>query len=334
MLSPALDVVGVGNAIVDVLAQAEDEFLAKHAIQKGGMTLIDEARAKKIYAAMAPGVEVSGGSAANTIACVASLGGHGGFIGKVSKDSLGEIFRHDLRALGVAFDAPPLDRGPGTGRSLINVTPDAQRSMTTYLGSASLVSPADIDDDMIERSTITYFEGYLFEQPVAREAFLKACRAAKRAHKRAALTLSDSACVERQQTALIVFTKANVDILLANEREAEALFGTRNIDVIIDKARSLCPLTAITMSERGSILVPREGAPVKIAPVKPDRLIDSTGAGDAYAAGLLFGLARSLPLEKAGALGALCAAEVISHFGARPQMKLRKLAVEAGLLAA
>jgi len=334
MLSPALDVVGVGNAIVDVLAQAEDEFLAAHAIPKGGMILIDEMQAKKIYAAMAPGVEVSGGSAANSIACIASLGGKGGFVGKVSKDNLGEIFRHDLRALGVVFDAPALDRGPGTGRCLINVTPDAQRSMTTYLGSAGLVSPTDIDEDMIERAAITFFEGYLFEQPVAREAFIKACRAARRAGKRAALTLSDSSCVDRQHTALIVFTKANVDVLLANEREAEALFGTSNVDVMIEKARSLCPLTAITMSERGSILIPRVGETVTVAPVKPDRLVDTTGAGDAYAAGLLFGLARSLPLEKCGALGSLAAAEVISHFGARPQMKLKKLAIEAGLLAA
>jgi len=338
MLSPALDVVGVGNAIVDVLAQAEDDFLAAHAIPKGGMILIDEAQAKKIYAAMAPGVEMSGGSAANSIACIASLGGKGGFVGKVSKDNLGEIFRHDLRALGVVFDAPALDRGPGqgpgTGRCLVNVTPDAQRSMTTYLGSASLLSPTDIDEAMIERGAITFFEGYLFEQPVAREAFIKACRAARRAGKRAALTLSDSNCVKRQHTALIVFTKANVDVLLANEREAEALFGTSNLDVMIEKSRSLCPLTAITMSERGSVLIPRTGDIVKIAPVKPDRLVDTTGAGDAYAAGLLFGLARSLPLEKCGALGSLAAAEIISHFGARPQTKLKKLAVEAGLLAA
>jgi len=334
MLSPALDVVGVGNAIVDVLAQAEDAFLATHGIPKGGMILIDETHAKRIYAAMAPGVEVSGGSAANSIACIASLGGRGGFIGKVSKDNLGEIFRHDLRALGVVFDAPALDHGPGTGRCLINVTPDAQRSMTTYLGSAGLVSAADIDEDMIERASITFFEGYLFEQPVAREAFVKACRAAKRAGKRAALTLSDSSCVDRQHTALIAFTKAHVDVLLANEREAEALFGTSDTAVMIEKARSLCPLTAITMSERGSILVPRDGDVVAIEPVAPDRLVDTTGAGDAYAAGLLFGLSRNLPLQKSGALGSLAAAEVISHFGARPQTSLRKLAAEAGLLAA
>jgi sugar/nucleoside kinase (ribokinase family) len=332
MLSPSLDIVGVGNAIVDVLAHADDAFLVSHGVPKGGMILIDEAQARAIYADMGPGQEVSGGSAANTIACVASLGGRGGFVGKVSKDSLGEIFRHDLRALGVVFDAPALDHGPGTGRCLINVTPDAQRSMATYLGSAGLVSPADIDEDMVERAAITFFEGYLFEQPAAREAFIKACRAAKRKGKRAALTLSDASVVERQHAALIAFTKANVDVLLANEREAAALFGTQKLDDIIAKTRSLAPLTAITLSEEGSILVPREGEPVRVAAVKPDRLIDTTGAGDAYAAGLLFGLARNLPLGTAGMLGSISAAEVISHFGARPQQSLRKLAAERGLL--
>lgn len=332
MYPPSLDVVGVGNAIVDVLAQADDAFLAAHSIPKGGMILIDEARAKSIYDAMAPGVEVSGGSAANSIACIASLGGRAGFIGKVSKDNLGDIFRHDLKALGVAFETPPLDRGPGTARCLINVTPDAQRSMTTYLGAAGFVSPSDIDETMVERAAITFFEGYLFEQPVARESFVKACRAAKRAGRKAALTLSDSSVVDRQHTALIAFAKAHVDVLLANQREAETLFATDDLDEMTKKARTLCPLVAITMSEKGSILVPREGEIVRIAPVKPERLVDTTGAGDAYAAGLLYGLSQNLSLLKCGSLGALAAAEVISHFGARPQQNLKKLAADAGLL--
>lgn len=332
MYPPSLDVVGVGNAIVDVLAQADDAFLAAHSIKKGGMELIDEARAKAIYDHMAPGVEMSGGSAANSIACIASLGGKAGYVGKIAKDALGDIFRHDLKALGVAFDAVALEKGPGTARCLINVTPDAQRSMTTYLGCASLVSPADIDEALISRAAITFFEGYLFEQPVAREAFVKACGLAKRAGRKAALTLSDASCVDRQHTALIAFSKAHVDVLIANEREAEALFGTNKIDEIVAKARSLSPLVAITISERGSILIPREGDVVRIAPVRPERLVDTTGAGDAYAAGLLYGLSLGLPLLKSGALGALAAAEVISHFGARPQQNLRKLAVEAGVL--
>jgi sugar/nucleoside kinase (ribokinase family) len=332
MRGPALDVVAVGNAIVDVIATADDEFLAAHAIPKGGMILIDEARAKAIYAAMAPGMEISGGSAANSVACVASLGGKAGFVGKVSKDALGDIFRHDLRALGVRFDTRPLETGPATARCLINVTPDAQRSMTTYLGSAGHVSAADIDEAMIESAAITFFEGYLFEQKLARDGFVKACRAAKRAGRKTALTLSDASCVERQHASIIAFAKAHVDVLLANEREAEALFVTRDLGAIAAKARTLCPLTAVTQSERGSFLIPRDGEIVRIAPVKPARLVDTTGAGDAYAAGLLYGLARGLSLERCGALGALAAAEVISHFGARPQQSLKALAAEAGLL--
>ncbi len=332
MRSTSLDVVGVGNAIVDVLAQADDAFLAAHSIPKGGMMLIDEVQAMDIYEHMAPGVEVSGGSAANSVACIASLGGEAGFVGKVAKDDLGDIFRHDLRALGVRFDTPPLEKGPGTARCLINVTPDAQRSMTTYLGSAGFVSPDDIDQAMVESAAITFFEGYLFEQPVAREAFVKACRVAKQAGRMAALTLSDASCVDRQHDALIEFSGAHVDILLANQREAETLFETDDLDDIARKARALCPLTVVTMSEKGSILIPRAGEIVPIAPVTPDKLIDSTGAGDAYAAGLLYGLARELSLAKCGALGALAAAEVISHFGARPQQSLQKLAANAGLI--
>ena len=332
MSSTALDVVGVGNAIVDVLAQADDAFLAAHSIPKGGMMLIDEAQAKDIYGHMAPGVEVSGGSAANSVACIASLGGKAGFVGKVARDNLGDIFRHDLRALGVRFETSPLENGPGTARCLINVTPDAQRSMTTYLGSAGFVSPADIDEAMIESAAITFFEGYLFEQPIAREAFVKACRLAKEAGRKSALTLSDAGCVDRQHDALTEFAGAHVDILLANEREAETLFETADFDKIAKKARALCPLTAVTMSEKGSVLIPRDGDIVRIAAAKPNQLVDTTGAGDAYAAGLLYGLSLDLDLSRCGALGALAAAEVISHFGARPQASLAKLASQAGIL--
>ena len=332
MRSPILDVVGVGNAIVDVLAQADDAFLAAHSIPKGGMMLIDAAQARDIYGHMAPGVEVSGGSAANSVACIASLGGKAGFVGKVAKDNLGDIFRHDLRALGVKFDTSPLEGGPGTARCLINVTPDAQRSMTTYLGSAGYVSPADIDEPLIESAAITFFEGYLFEQPVAREAFVKACRLAKQAGRLAALTLSDASCVDRQHDALIEFSGAHVDVLLANQREAETLFETGDFDEMAKRARALCPLTAVTMSEKGSILIPREGEIRHVAAVTPEKLVDTTGAGDAYAAGLLYGLSLKLDLAKCGALGALAAAEVISHFGARPQADLRKLATDAGII--
>ena len=332
MTGPALDVIGVGNAIVDVLAKADDAFLKTHDIPKGGMILIDEDQARKIYDAMAAAVEVSGGSAANSIACIASLGGKGGFVGKVSDDTLGEIFRHDLRAMGVEFDTKPLGEGPATGRCLINVTPDAQRSMSTFLGAAGLVEPDDVDEGQIARGAITFFEGYLFEQPVAREAFIRACAVAKREGKRTALTLSDASCVERQFNVLQEFIPNHIDIVLANDREAEALFGSDDLSVIADKARKLCPLTAVTLSENGSVLIPREGEVVTVDAVAPSRLVDTTGAGDAYAAGLLYGLAKGFDLARAGALGSLAASEVISHFGARPEQSLKALAKSAGLL--
>ncbi|MHA7872772.1 MAG: adenosine kinase [Hyphococcus sp.] len=332
MTQTDLDVIGVGNAIVDVLAKADDAFLKTHDIPKGGMILIDETQAHAIYDDMGAAVEVSGGSAANTIACVASLGGRGGFVGKVADDALGDIFRHDLRAMGVEFATKPLQHGPATGRCLVNVTPDAQRSMTTFLGAAGLVSPDDIDPEQIKRGAITFFEGYLFEQPVAREAFMKACAIAKENGRRSALTLSDASCVERQFDAFHDFIGGNVDILLANEHEAEALFQTDDWDAIAEKARKLCPLTAVTRSEKGSILIPRDGDTVSVSPVAPNALEDTTGAGDAYAAGLLFGLARGFNLHRAGALGSIAASEVISHFGARPAESLKALAEKANLL--
>ncbi|MEX0645267.1 MAG: adenosine kinase [Parvularculaceae bacterium] len=332
MAGVSLDVVGVGNAIVDVLAQADDAFLAAHGIPKGGFIPIDEARAREIYGAMRPGVEISGGSAANTIACLASLGGQGGFIGKVGDDALGEIFRHDLQAMGVLFDTAPIKGGPATGRCLINVTPDAQRSMTTYLGAASFVSPEDVDEKTIEGAAITFFEGYLFEQPVARRAFVKACGIGKNAGRRAALTLSDAGCVDRLHEILIDFIETHVDIILANEIEARTLFETEDFSLIVKKARRLAPLTAVTRSEKGSVLIPREGDIVRVPARTPERLVDTTGAGDAYAGGLLFGLARGHDLARSGALGSLAAAEVISHFGARPEKDLGDLARRAQLL--
>ena len=332
MPQPDLDVIGVGNAIVDVLAKADDNFLKSHDIPKGGMILIDEERAATIYDGMAAAVEISGGSAANSIACIASLGGKGGFVGKVADDTLGEIFRHDLRAMGVDFNTAPLIDGLATGRCLINVTADAQRSMTTFLGAAGFVSPDDINAEQIQRAAITFFEGYLFEQPVAREAFIKACKVAKDGGRRAALTLSDSGCVERQFDAFQSFIGDHVDVLLANDDEAAALFGSRDINKMADKARALCPLTAVTLSEKGSVLIPRDGDIVEIAAFPATALEDTTGAGDAYAAGLLFGLARDFDLERAGKLGSLAASEVISHFGARPAESLKSLAERENLL--
>jgi len=332
MSSQVLDVIGVGNAIVDVLSKCDDAFLTRHAMPKGGMVLIDEEKAEAIYGEMGDTVEVSGGSAANSIACVASLGGNGGFVGKVAADSLGNAFTGDLRDQGVEFDTPALTGGPGTGRCLVNVTADAQRSMATYLGAAVHVTLNDIDEAQIQRSQITFFEGYLFEQPVAREAFVKACAIAKAAGRRSALTLSDAGCVDRQHDVLKSFIPDHVDILLANEMEAQTLFETDKREEMIERARSFCPLTAITLSEEGSIIVPREGEAVSVPAIAPSRLEDTTGAGDAFAAGFLFGVARDFTLERSASLGALAASEVISHMGPRPEQPLLTLAKEANLL--
>ena len=332
MSDPSLDVIGIGNAIVDVLAKSDDAFLQDHDIAKGGMTLIDEPRAASIYSAMAPASEKSGGSAANSIACIASFGGDGGFIGKVADDTLGEIFRHDLKATGVVFETAPLKDGPSTARCLVNVTPDAQRSMSTYLGAANSLNIQDVDDAFIAQGAITFFEGYLFEMPAAREAFVKACVGAKAANRKTAITLSDSGLVDRQRAALEQFIPENIDIVIANHAEAEMLFDSASIDAIAEQARELAPLTAVTMSEKGSVLIPRDGDIVMVKALEPKQVVDTTGAGDAYAAGLLFGLARGFSLQKAGALGSLAAAEVISHFGARPEEELKTLAEKAGLL--
>jgi len=333
MAKPKLDVVGVGNAIVDVLAKCDDAFLANHQIAKGGMTLIEQEQATKIYADMRDCIEVSGGSAANSIACVASLGGAGGFVGKVADDKLGDTFNKDLQNQGVEFihDPSPAD-GPGTGRCLINVTPDAERSMMTYLGAAANVGVNDIDEDQITRASVTFFEGYMFEQPVAREAFVKACDIARRVGSKSALTLSDTGCVDRQHEVMKNFIPNHIDIVLANEAEAQTLFETDNLDEMQEKARALCPLTAITRSEKGSLIVPRNGESVFVDAIEPTKLEDTTGAGDAYAAGFLFGIARGFDLARAGALGSLAAAEIISHMGPRPEQPLLGLAKEAGLM--
>ncbi|MEM1193519.1 MAG: adenosine kinase [Pseudomonadota bacterium] len=331
MSSAPLDVVGVGNAIVDVLAKCEEAFLARHAVPKGGMILIDEDQAEGIYGEMAQTVEVSGGSAANSIACLASLGGKGGFVGKVADDILGQTFTADLRDQGVDYTTAPLTDGPGTGRCLINVTSDAQRSMATYLGAAVHVTLNDIDEEQITRAAITFFEGYLFEQPVAREAFVKACAIAAAAGRRTAMTLSDAGCVDRQHDVLKSFIPNHVDILLANEVEAQTLFETDNRDEMIRRAPDWCALTAVTLGEEGSLIIPRDGAAITVPAIAPTKLEDTTGAGDAFAAGFLFGVARDFDLQRSASLGALAASEVISHMGPRPEQSLKALAEKADL---
>ena len=319
-----LDVVGVGNAIVDVMASASDEFLAELGLAKGSMTLIDEARAHELYASMGPAREGSGGSAANTMAGVASLGGKPAYIGRVCNDQLGEIFSHDMRASGIHFAVPPISGGPSTARCLILVTPDAQRTMNTYLGACVDLCPDDVDDDLVRRGQVLYLEGYLWDKPKAKEAFVKAARIASAAGRRVALTLSDSFCVARHRESFLELVARHVDILFANEAEIKALYATDSFDDAVTLARRDTKLAAVTRGARGSVLVSgSEYVEVAASPVA--RVIDTTGAGDLYAAGVLFGLTHGDSLAAAGRRGSIAAAEVISHYGARPEQRLSDL---------
>jgi sugar/nucleoside kinase (ribokinase family) len=320
-----LDVVGVGNALVDVLSHAGDDFLRRHGLVKGTMQLVDEARAGDLYAAMGSGIEVSGGSAANTIVGVASFGGRAHYVGKVRNDQLGEVFSHDLRSVGVGYTTPVATDGPSTGRCLIVVTPDAQRTMSTYLGASTRLGPADIDKRLIERAEILYLEGYLFDPPEAQEAFRAAADIAHAAGRKVALTLSDPFCVDRHREAFRELVERHVDILFANEAEIRSLYEVGDFEGAMARVRGHCEVAALTRSERGSVIVAGKRAHViEAEPVAA--VVDTTGAGDLYAAGFMVGLSRGLPLATCGRLGALAAAEVISHVGARPMRSLAELA--------
>jgi sugar/nucleoside kinase (ribokinase family) len=325
------DVVGIGNAIVDVVATTTSAFLEQNELAKGRMILIDDATATRIYDAMGQAIEYSGGSAANTIAGLASLGGRGAFIGKTRDDQLGEVFRHDLKALGVHFPTPPLREGPATARSFILVTPDAHRTMATYLGAATQLTPDDVDAATIRGAAITYLEGYLFDPPLAKSAFRRALEIAHAAGNRVALTLSDALCVERHRDDFLALLRSGVDVLFANESEIKRLIGSDRITDIRSQLSSEVAITVITRSEHGSQIV-TAAEEHDIATVSLGPVLDTTGAGDLYASGFLFGLAQGFDLARCGKLGSLCAAEVISHFGARPQSSLRALAATYGLV--
>ncbi|MFC4726197.1 adenosine kinase [Glycocaulis abyssi] len=330
MAPTRFDVIGVGNAIVDVIATADDAFLGQHAIEKGAMTLIDEERAKAIYAAMGPGQEVSGGSAANTLAGVASLGGRGGYIGKVADDQLGEIFAHDLRAIGVDYSTAPLNGGPATARCLILVTPDAQRSMNTFLGASTLFSGEDVDAARIADAQITYLEGYLFDRDEAKAAFVAAAEIARKAGRKVALTLSDPFCVDRHRASFRQLIAGHVDVVFANEVELKSLYQSDDFDAALSQIRAETRIAAITRSEKGAVIVSGEDS-VAVPADPVEKLVDTTGAGDLFAAGFLLGLARGADLETCGRLGVLAAAEVISHVGARPLVSLAELAARRGI---
>ncbi|MEO8114877.1 MAG: adenosine kinase [Phenylobacterium sp.] len=324
------DVAAIGNAIVDVIAAADDAFLAANGLDKGAMMLVDQAQSDALYAKMAAGIEASGGSAGNTIAGVASFGGRAAYMGKVAKDQLGDVFAHDMRAIGAHFDTQPLVGGPATAVSMINVTPDGQRTMCTFLGASTQFTDADVDAAIIEGAKIVYLEGYLFDAEAARRAFAKAAGLAHGSGRKIALTLSDSFVVERHRGGLMGFIESQVDLLFANESELLALFETSDFDEACELLLRKCDLAAVTRSERGSVILSK-GQTLHIEAFPVEKVVDTTGAGDQYAAGFMFGLAGGRPLADCGRLASLAAAEVISHYGPRPQVPLKGLAAEKGL---
>ena len=324
MTSAAFDVLGIGNAIVDVISRADDTFLGKHELTKGSMMLIDEARAEMLYAAMGPGIEVSGGSCGNTMAGVASFGGKGAYIGKVRNDQLGGVFGHDIKAIGVSFETALATSGPSTARCLILVTPDAQRTMSTYLGACTGLGPNDIDTARIGSAQVTYVEGYLWDAPEAKKAVLKAFDAAHAAGREVSITLSDSFCVGRYRDEFRALIKDKVDILFANEDEIKSLYQVDTFEQALAAARAENKICALTRSEKGSMIV--KGSETYAVPAAPvAKVVDTTGAGDLYAAGFLYGYTRGKPLAECARLGGIAAAEVISHVGARPERALKDL---------
>jgi sugar/nucleoside kinase (ribokinase family) len=331
MATQTLDVVGIGNAIVDILVPSDDQFLSKHDLRKGTMTLVDEARAEALYRATGSGVEMSGGSCGNTLAGIASFGGKGAYVGKVRNDQLGEVFAHDMRAIGVKFDTAPLTKGPSTARCLILVTPDAQRTMNTYLGACVELGPEDLDPDLIAAAQVTYLEGYLFDPPRAKDAFRRAAKTAHDAGRKVSLSLSDPFCVDRYRDEFRELVANHVDILFANEAEICSLYQVNDFEQAVNHVRGKTELAALTRSELGSVIVTRDREH-RIPIYPPARVIDSTGAGDLYAAGFLYGLTNGKDLTSCGTLGSLAAAEIISHYGARPETPLRDLAQKAGLI--
>lgn len=323
-MTSAFDVLGIGNAIVDVITRADDAFLARHALTKGSMMLIDEARADALYGAMGSGVEVSGGSCGNTMAGVASFGGKGAYIGKVRNDQLGQVFGHDLKAIGVSFATPAATTGPSTARCLISVTPDAQRTMSTYLGACTGLGPADIDTALVASAQVTYVEGYLWDPPDAKKAVLKAFDAAHTAGRKVSITLSDSFCVGRYRAEFRDLIRNQVDILFGNESEITSLYEVDSFDKAMEMARKEAKIAALTRSEKGSVVI--KGSETYAVPAAPvAKVVDTTGAGDLYAAGFLFGFTHGKPLAECARLGGIAAAEIISHVGARPEQPLKDL---------
>jgi adenosine kinase len=331
MTDAKYDVLAIGNAIFDVLVQADENFLARHEMAKGSMCLIDEARAATIYRDMGPATEMSGGSAANTIVGLASFGARTAYVGKIKDDQIGRMYAHDIRAAGVAFDTAPATDGPATGCSYILVTPDGERTMNTYLGAAQNLTPNDIDVGQIAAARIIYLEGYLWDPKDAKDAFVKAATIAHDAGREVALTLSDAFCVDRYRDEFLELMRGGtVDLVFANEAELHSLYQTSDFDAALKQLREDATLGIVTRSENGCVVVSNDGV-ISVPAFPIERLVDTTGAGDLFAAGFLFGLVRKSGYENAGRLGGLAAAEVIQHIGARPQVSLKQLAQDNGL---
>ena len=323
--STSLDVVGIGNAIVDVLVQTDDGFLQTHGLQKGGMALIDEPQAERLYKASGPGLETSGGSVANTMVGIAQLGGKAGFIGRVRNDQLGEIFSHDIRAVGARFDTPAATSGATTARCLIYVTPDAERTMCTFLGASTQLEPEDLDLSMVREAKVLYLEGYLWDSPAAKRAFIAAAEACRDSGGQVALSLSDGFCVDRHRESFLDLVNGHVDVLFANDVEIMSLYETDDFDTAVQQVSGCCRVAALTRGAKGSVVLSGDQR-WDIGIVSLGDLLDTTGAGDLYAGGFLHGYTQGESLERCGELGALCAGQIVTQLGARPQVSLRQLA--------
>jgi sugar/nucleoside kinase (ribokinase family) len=327
LMEKSYDVVGIGNAIVDVLVQADDDLIDNFELTKGTMALVDEAQAERLYASVGPSLETSGGSAANTLAGVAQLGGRAGFIGRVRNDQLGGIFSHDIRSVGARFDTPAATEGPSTARCLILVTPDAQRTMCTYLGASVGLDPADLDLEMVAQAKVLYLEGYLWDSDEAKAAFIAAAEVARAHGGEVALSLSDAFCVERHRESFQELVDGHVDILFANEMEITALYKANSFEEAADQVRGRCKLAALTRSEQGSVVLNGAGTH-SIAPFQLGPLLDTTGAGDLYAAGFLHAYTQGQAVDACGRLGSLCAGQVVTQLGPRPQGSLKQLVAQ------
>lgn len=320
------DVVGIGNAIVDVLGKTDEAYVEAKGLPKGAMSLIDEEQAERLFGELNEPVTASGGSAGNTMAGIASLGGKGAYIGKVRDDVLGQAFRKDISEIGVEFATPASADGPSTARCIILVTPDAQRTMATFLGACVNLTPEDVDHELIKASKVTYLEGYLFDQPEAKRAFVEAAEVAHGAGRKISLTLSDTFCVDRHRDEFRKLVSDHVDILFANEAEILSLYETKDFDEAVREVQKVCQIAALTRSEKGSLILEDGGKVHEVQADKVDQLVDTTGAGDLYASGFLFGFTHGKELPVCGQLGSVAAGEVISHVGARPLVSLRTLA--------